>query len=135
MKLVLSLFLVLALGGCERPNQDHGITDDVRAKNLLKAVLLEGRLVAYDNAPKLASVSDLISILEQQGHMSAFSQYGRTNVFFNPQVSIWKESSLSNRTEAAQHAIVIRRMPGDYVGVTFDGRFMKEQRCPAKWCE
>jgi hypothetical protein len=135
MRFFLSLLLVLAFSGCERSSEDHGITDDVRAKNALKAALVEARLAAYDKGPELTSVSDLISALEQQGHMSALSEYGRTNIFFNPQVSIWKESSLGNRPEAAEHAIVIRRRPDDYVGVTFDGRFVKEQRCPAKWCE
>ncbi|MDI9381402.1 MAG: hypothetical protein QM845_11080 [Verrucomicrobiota bacterium] len=135
MRFLLSLFLVLAIASCERPGKDHGITDDVRAKNALKAALVEARLVAYDNKDNMNSISDLLMLMEQQGHMSPLLTYGRSNIFLNPQTAIWRESSLSNRSEASEFAIVIRRNTNDYACVTFDARFVKENRRPAKWCE
>ena len=135
MRFVLSLLVVLAVGGCERSGKDHGITDDVRIANALKAALVEGRIVAYDNKDKLNSISDLVMLMEQQGHMSPLLTYGRSKVFLNPQTAIWRGSSLNNRSEASEFSIVIRRKTNDYTCITFDYRFVKENRRPAKWCE
>lgn len=135
MRFILSVFVALAVGGCEKPGEDHGITDDVRVANALKAALVEGRIVACDNKDALNSISDLVMLMEQQGHISPLLTYGRSNVFLNPQTAIWRKSSLSNRSEASEFAIVIRRNTNDYACVTFDYRFVKENRRPAKWCE
>lgn len=135
MRLAFTLLIVVTLVGCERPGEDHGVTDDVRAKNTLKAALLELRLVAHDNKDRLNSISNLITLMEQRDHMSPLLTYGRSNIFLNPETSIWMGSSLSDRNEASECAIVIRRNTNDYVCVTFDGRVVKENRRPAQWCE
>lgn len=135
MRFFLPLLLVMAFAGCERSTKDHGITDDVRAKNALKAAFVEARLAAYDHKDKLNSVSELIVLMEQQGHMSAMLTYGNSNVFLNPQISIWKAPTLSNQIEAAACAIVIRRSTNDYAYITFDGRFAHKSRRPVEWCE
>jgi hypothetical protein len=134
MRILFAIYFVLAITACERPGTDHGITDDVRAKNTLKSVLVEARLAAYDNMQRLTSTSELISILEQHGHMTSILAYGRSNVFFNPRVSTWKEPSLSIQTEA-EHAIVICRSARDYVGITFGGQIVRDSHCPVQWCK
>ncbi len=135
MKLLLTLFLLVAVCGCERSSHNYGLNEDVLDRKMLLSALIEGRIAAVDNQQQLSTISDLLSIMEKQGHIAIFTKYGRTNVFLNPQISIWKNYSLSNRIEAAEYAIVIRRMPSDYVGVTFEARYLKQKQCPAKWCE
>lgn len=133
MRLPLLFCLFFAIAGCERAGEGHGVTDDVRLKNVLKAALVEARLIAYDNTEKLSSVADLVSLMHDQGHMTSLLAYGRSNIFFNPQLALWGEPVMHDRKEGAEYAIVVRRNANDYACVTFDGRFFKVEHSPAKW--
>lgn len=122
--------------GCENSVQNAAAVNDVRIKVALKTLLLETRLTAVENAAALSSVADLIAVINKRDSLSPFASYGLSNVFFNPDLSLWMMSEGPvYKTNGNQHAIVIRRDGVDFVSMTFEGSFAKHNRCPVKWCE
>ena len=92
--------------------------------------MIEGRLIAHENSANLTSTLALISELHQGGHLEPLESYGLVNVFFNPNFNLWASTD-GPETEA--EAIIVRRKTGEFVAMTFDGRFLKDQESPARW--
>jgi hypothetical protein len=90
MNIILTFVLALLFVGCERQEQRHSITNEVRAKNGLKELLLIAQIEVYDGSNTLSSVADLANKLKREGHLISLSRFGETNIFFNNDWVAWK---------------------------------------------
>jgi hypothetical protein len=130
MRIILALVIAFLLVACERPEQDHGITDEVRAKNALKELLLTAQIAVYDGSNTLSSVADLTNELKRQGHFIPLSSFGETNILFNKHWVAWKLSSQNAESNSALPAIAIKLVPRGFAVITFGYAFIKTNQLP-----
>lgn len=104
-----------------------------RDGNALKVTLTEARLVVLDNTNEIASVNDVLMIMEDEGLLRHVEPFGLSNLFLNPDLSIWMGDIISNSPPADVPAAVIR-VNSQYSAIFFDGRLSATPDPPAEWC-
>ena len=132
------MFCFLIFSGCGNPSKNNEKTEEIRIKNGLKFTFVEGLVFAEENKNNVHSISNIIAYLEPYMKTNEYAQillkYGRSNIFFNPNVSLWKNYSSLNEKEKSEYGIILKRGTNDYIGTTFDGLYKKEKQPPANWC-
>lgn len=115
MKAISALVVwLLLLSGCSRDGASSAAVADTQARVALKRVLIDARTAAFDEAENLRDVASLREKLQSEGRLTALDSYGRTNVFFNPNLKLWTSSS-----ESEDFAILVRQRDR-YLGIRFD---------------
>jgi len=131
--LLIALYCSLAIAGCGRSSQG-ALHVDVKTGEALKNALADAQITTLDQRANLDSITNLVVLLEQAARLKQFKSYGASNLFFNPDVSVWKDVAISNHERPSAVAIVIRIRPQQYSAIYFDGRLAATDRPPAEWC-
>ena len=138
MRIYIILFCFLLFSGCCKTSIDNEKTEEIRIKNGLRFTFIEGLVFAEEHKNDVHSISNIIAYLEPYMETNECAQillkYGRSNIFFNPNVSFWKNPNLLNEKEKSEYGIILKRGTNDYIGTTFDWLYKKEKQPPANWC-
>jgi hypothetical protein len=127
------LYCSFAIAGCGRSSQVP-LHVDAKTGEALKTALADAQIITLEHRADLDSITNLVALLDQEARLKPFKSYGASNLFFNPNVSIWKDVAISNHEKPSTVAIVIHIHPQKYSAIYFDGRLAAMDRPPADWC-
>lgn len=131
------LTIVSLLSGCNYWGNPDVRIEDARSATALKSAIVEAAIFVLDNSNSLTNADEILGRIQSMGPLLDINSYGRSNIFFNPDLKLWISNSAPNQELLNQEiAILLRRPDKLYSAIRFDySVLLRTQKCPVVWGE